>query len=218
MTLKHQLQIMMWLFLLLFLFTQLLYTSCFLLISHRNSLKNNANLLQQVGQNIDNFCAVQTQIAASVSSNKYVHNYMTSNDALQRQNLLRTLTDFFSYTYLINSDILDIAIVDEQDRLYGSRDIPSLAIWQAVRERYEDKNLNLQTDTFFDLISTRCLLYTSRRNTWNGNMDHLLDFPAAIQRRSFIQRRINSPQRRQINNGCKSRFLPDTRTDKHHNP
>ena len=155
MTLKHQLQIMMWLFLLLFLFTQLLYTSCFLLISHRNSEKNNANLLQQVGQNIDNFCSSQTQIAAAVSSNKYVHNYMTSNDALKRYNLLRILTDSFSYTYLTNSSLLDIAIIDNQARIYGNQNIPSLSIWNAVQEQYHEKNLDLQKDILFDLISTR---------------------------------------------------------------
>lgn len=159
MTLKHQLQIMMWLFLLLFLFTQFLYTSCFLLISHRNSVKNNANLLQQIGQNIENFCSSQTQIAAAISSNKYVHNYMTADDALQRHSLQQIISDSFSYTYLTNSNLLDIAIIDNQSRLYGIQDIPSLSIWNAVQERYEEKNLNLQNDILFDLISTRSSSY-----------------------------------------------------------
>lgn len=158
-TLKKQLLIMIWVFLFLFLFTQILYTINFLILSGKNSLRSNTNLLQQVGQNIDTFCEEQNQIAISIASNDSIHSYLETDDTLKRYDLRMRISDFFSYVYSSDINILGMAIIDNQGRFYGIQDIPTYSIWNAIKEQYEQKGLSLEKDSFFDLVKTPTASY-----------------------------------------------------------
>lgn len=150
---------MIWTFLFLFLFTQVLYTINFILLSSKNSLRNNTNLLQQVGQNIDTFCEEQSQIAISIASNDSVHAYLNTDDPLKRYDLRLMISDFFSYVYSSDINILGMAIIDNKGRLYGVQDLPTFSIWNAVKEQYTQKGLSLEKDSFFDLVKTSSASY-----------------------------------------------------------
>lgn len=153
-TLKKQLLIMICLFLVFFLVTQLLYTVNFILISHRNSVSSNTNVLNQVGQNIDSFYEDQVSIATTISSNKYVNSYLIAEDPLERHELQDNLSDYFSYIFLSDPNILDVTIIDNDNRLYGIQAIPSFSIWNSVTQEYERRGLSLEHDSMFDLVST----------------------------------------------------------------
>lgn len=153
--LKHQLIILIAISIMMIVVVQLFYYYRFYTLTQERSKVYTGNIMKKVKETLQFNVQNSKDIAYMVAYNKYIQEYLVSQNQVRRIELMNITNDIFKYISSSNKNIYNILIIDQFDRRLTLTSGKDYSLFNDLNQKYGYLDSNFKKPVFSTVLKNR---------------------------------------------------------------